>query len=602
MEMAVSGRRGLAAHLGQWSARCLVLSLVAASGALAQPAEPFRDSVDVEVVEIDVLVTDRKGHPVRGLKREDFELTVDGRSVEISNFFWSSIRDEAREWANRRNGGAGARLEPGRVDGGPGPSPLTVVLYLDDLNTYPAHRTRLLLQLKKAIEPWRRMNAQFMLAAFVDRLEVLVPPTRDVDALLQAAASRPKGQARALEAGGGRQRALREMILSDEVCEQTVCEPCVDNWGDLMAIARTFAYEESTRVAVASDGLADLVSTLAGVTGRKAVVYVSSGMPQRPGLSAFSYLVEQLCPPINSEIMRNLNDAAGEMLGSDEGSRFNRVSAHANANRVTIFAVDAAGLRANSGSGVSFSGRTSFGELQRPSPRNDSLYATNAQRGLFLLADETGGKALVNSNDLVDLLDDVTEQVSNTYSLGFLLTDRRPKQVRQVEVALARGAGTGRRLTYRRSFRDKTLEERLAERLLSFAYLGDGENPLGASLDFAPSTPLGQKPHGLIVEVAVPDGSVTSLPRHDGGQENGRLRLWMVAVEEEKGFRSTVRQTGVRVGGADGVPAISGAYRFEVDITLPEGAYELAVGVRDETTGVMSLLRDAVTVPLGPPD
>ena len=269
---------------------------------------------------------------------------------------------------------------------------------------------------------------------------------------------------------------------------------------------------------------------------------------------------------------------------------------------MTIFAVDAAGLRANSGSGVSFSGRTSFGELQRPSPRNDSLYATNAQRGLFLLADETGGKALVNSNDLVDLLDDVTEQVSNTYSLGFLLTDRRPKQVRQVEVALARGAGTGRRLTYRRSFRDKTLEERLAERLLSFAYLGDGENPLGASLDFAPSTPLGQKPHGLIVEVAVPDGSVTSLPRHDGGQENGRLRLWMVAVEEEKGFRSTVRQTGVRVGGADGVPAISGAYRFEVDITLPEGAYELAVGVRDETTGVMSLLRDAVTAPLAPPD
>ena len=184
----------------------------------------------------------------------------------------------------------------------------------------------------------------------------------------------------------------------------------------------------------------------------------------------------------------------------------------------------------------------------------------------------------------------------------FQLTDRRPKQVRQVEVALARGAGTGRRVTYRRSFRDKTLEERLAERLLSFAYLGEGENPLDASLDFAPSTPLGQKPHGLTVEVAVPDGSVTSLPRHDGGQENGRLRLWMVAVEEEKGFRSTVRQTGVRVGGADGVPAISGAYRFEVDITLPEGAYELAVGVRDETTGVMSLLRDAVTVPLAPPE
>ena len=426
MGMAVSGRRALAAHLGQWSVPCLVLSLVAASSALAQPAEPFRDSVDVEVVEIDVLVTDRKGRPVRGLKREDFELTVDRQSVEISNFFQSSVREESREWANRRSGGADARLEPQRIAGGAGPSPLTVVLYLDDLNTLPAHRTRLLLRLEEAIEPWRRMNAQFMLATFVDRLEILVPPTRDVDALLQAAASRPKGQARALEAGGGRQRALRGMILSDEACNgASICQPCVDNWGDLMAIARTFAYEESTRVAVASDGLADLVSTLAGVAGRKAVVYVSSGLPQQPGLSAFTYLVDQLCPPINSAIMRNHNDASGAMMSVDEGPRFNRVSAHANANRVTIFALDAAGLRANSGSGVSFSGRTSFGDLQRPSPSNDSLYATNAQRGLFLLADETGGKALVNSNDLVELLDDVTEQVSNTYSLGFHVGDDR---------------------------------------------------------------------------------------------------------------------------------------------------------------------------------
>ena len=51
-----------------------------------------------------------------------------------------------------------------------------------------------------------------------------------------------------------------------------------------------------------------------------------------------------------------------------------------------------------------------------------------------------------------------------------------------------------------------------------------------------------------------------------------------------------------------GVPSIAGAYRFEVDVTIPEGTYTVAAGVRDETTGVMSLVRKDVAVPLAPPE
>lgn len=578
-----------------WLALCLFLGFIAASAAPAQREAPFIDTVDVVVVEIDVQVSDRRGRPVRGLKREDFELTVDGWPVEVSNFLEYRLLGVPSRGAGANAGPPVDGREPG---GGKAPSvPLTIVLYMDDLNTHPAHRERLLRRLAETVEPLRSIDARFMLAAFDEYLKIIVPPTRDLDDLIEAAAVRTRRLKGAAQPQMARLRAIRSMVRNDEDCGLSPeCEPCEENWPELMAIARGFASGESRRVATAMDGLADLVTTLAGVGGRKAIVYVSSGLPQQSGLSAFTYLVDQLCPPISSEIMANHNDASGAMMSFNTAGRLNLVSAHANANRVTIFPLDAAGLRAASGD-ISLAGeRTELGGRAEPSLQNNSLFATNAQNGLFLLAEETGGKALVNSNDMSELLGEVSGEVSAGYSLGFLLGDRRPEQVRQVEVRLAEGAAKGRSVRYRRSFRDKTLEERLAERLLSVAYLGGEENPLGAGLRFAPSESGERKTHGVMVGVVVPEDSATLLPSAGGRQEGG-LRLWLLAVEEDKGIRTNVRQTMARVGGS-GVQATAGAYRFEVDVVVPEGAWNFAVGIRDEATGTLSLLRDAVAVPV----
>ena len=69
------------------------LALVAAvSLAQAQPpagetaGESFGERVDVEVVNVDVIVTDREDSRVLDLGRDDFELLVDGRPVAIEYF------------------------------------------------------------------------------------------------------------------------------------------------------------------------------------------------------------------------------------------------------------------------------------------------------------------------------------------------------------------------------------------------------------------------------------------------------------------------------------------------------------------------------------
>lgn len=53
---------------------------------LAQGAPPPQFRTGVNLVEVDVVVTDRSGAPVRGLRREDFEVTEDGKPVEVMTF------------------------------------------------------------------------------------------------------------------------------------------------------------------------------------------------------------------------------------------------------------------------------------------------------------------------------------------------------------------------------------------------------------------------------------------------------------------------------------------------------------------------------------
>ena len=561
---------------GSVPALALLLSLAGSATLPAQPSQTFIDTIDVQVVEVDVVVTDGKGRPINGLKREDFELYVDGEPVEITNFFESEILTQPAQPTDGSDTPT-AEAAPAATGYADDPAPLTIVLYMDDAHLFPPYRTRLLKRLKAAVEPWRSMNARFMLARFVNRLEVVVPPTRDLDAILEAAASRPKGLARAVQSQRSRQMVIQDLRRS------TSFGGC-QNIGQLLALARMHANEQATRAAIAADGLADLTSTLAGIPGKKAIVYVSDGLPQQPGLSVFLYIAEELCPNAPGIV----SEANSEAQQYDQSNRFRRISAHANANRVTFYMLDAAGIRTGLSQSMVF-------DRGGPSFSNDRLHWMNVQGGLHQLASETGGKALLNSNDMASLFEDVADQLASSYSLGFVPDERKLGAVRRLKVELAPNTANGRRVEYRRSYRDKTSDEQLAEQLMSVAYLGNSSNPLGVSVGLGQTTPREKKVHRLPVSITVPEEAV--LMRPGSGDPSGLLRLLLLAVEERKGGRTPVRQMTVEVGDSSDVAASDGVYRFEVAVSLPENDYQVVVGVRDETTGEISLIRESVTVP-----
>ena len=80
------------------SASCFACALIGAGfqfigsnlagmpNAAAQSGSSFSLRVDVDLVTIEVIALDKKGKPVRNLKKEDFQLYEDGKKQEILSF------------------------------------------------------------------------------------------------------------------------------------------------------------------------------------------------------------------------------------------------------------------------------------------------------------------------------------------------------------------------------------------------------------------------------------------------------------------------------------------------------------------------------------
>ena len=73
--------------MNRYSGTLLVSCALAAGSAFAQEsASGFGERVEVEVVNVDVVVTDRDGNRVTDLGREDFAIEIDGRTIPIDYF------------------------------------------------------------------------------------------------------------------------------------------------------------------------------------------------------------------------------------------------------------------------------------------------------------------------------------------------------------------------------------------------------------------------------------------------------------------------------------------------------------------------------------
>lgn len=180
-------------RLGWTTAVTLLGATVPLGGQEEALPDLFSDVIDVRVVNLEVVVTNRKGNRIRGLEASDFELLVDGEPVPIEYF---TEIDDGRALATSGHGTGVPSLEPDEPVG------TSYLIFVDDFSAIQQHRNRVL----------TRLQDDLGLLGPADRVAIVAYDGRDVTRVTDWTSS-PEGIRQALERARER-KALGLMYLA----------------------------------------------------------------------------------------------------------------------------------------------------------------------------------------------------------------------------------------------------------------------------------------------------------------------------------------------------------------------------------------------------
>lgn len=589
-----------AASILVWTAMSPV---VAQSERHTEPPGPgYFETVNVQVVNIDVYVTGADGRPVLGLEPDDFELRVDGRPVQISNFYAVELRDD--ELFVRRGGEVEAqplasppvgdprevdrlRREPAAI---PPEQALHVAIYVDNFNLTPFNRNRVLRELRVFIREQLRPEDRVMLASSDPGLNLRLPFTNDREQLNRTLLELEEVSAQRIHRNNERRDLIGNIVDVNNEFSREDRPGVVDavrrgqsiGGGANYARNQLMAYAGSVRndTNLSINALSRVVENLSAAPGRKALVYVADGIPMIAGEDIF-YFVEQLYERSVSLI---------EMGEYDLSRRFQQLAAGANANRTSFYTIDARGLTVLSQSTVAAQTAGAPGQASLI----DQIQVTNLQAPLQLMAEETGGRAVINANRVMPDLLKIADDFRNYYSLGYMPTIADTGRYHPIDVRW-KNKPRGASVRFRRGYRSKTVESQMIEGTQSALNLNMQENPLGVRVDSLPAKRRSDGNYDVPIIVEVPWKELVLIPRE--GVHHGRIELWLAAKDERDRSTEPHRTELTIAVPEDRISEIeNGSWRYGLEVTMEAGYHDIGVGLRDDIGGRQSFLRGGIDV------
>ncbi len=549
---------------------CLLLTGLLAVEAAGQAQAPVV-RVTTRLVQVNVIVRDKKGEPVTGLKREDFVLQDNGKDQPIRLFAMESVK--AAKSATARP----ANLFTNRPDLDAEIPSLTVIL-IDGLNTRIEDQIYAKAQLTKFLQQLAPSD-RVALYTMGGRLRLIHDFSNDTASLLKTVASYQTTGSRSIEAARAEEPAIR--VEARDPFAATMQQFANGMQEALEATANLYT---ATRIVDSLRAIEGIANRLAGVPGRKSLIWLSGGFPLRIGLS-------------NAGLNINYRNFAPDM------ERTSRAVSNAN---LAIYPVDARGLMTPQGASESLSAASTAGAVRNPNlgpairpgtPGIDlagrieeqaSNAALDARFTMNELAERTGGRAFYETNDINRAIRRAVDDGQVSYVLAYAPNHEQWNgQFRELKVKVNK---PGLEIQHRRGY-------------IAFPEEKHDDNDRRAALGKAASSPVTSSVLGLKVRYIPgpqPEAPITlgleMDPKEIGfeqkeGRYAGFLDLFFVMrTAEGQVLLSEHQPADLTLAPKDYESMLKTGIGISARFQMPPSTAQIRVVVRDMATGAVGSL------------
>jgi VWFA-related protein len=531
----------------------------------AAPAKMYKFEASTQLVVEDLIIKDKSGEPVKGLKASDFVVTEDGKPQKVEFVEFQKLEEAAAPMPQQAEGPKQLEM---RNDQPPPAKPVTanqiapekpgdikykdkrlMVMFFDMTSMPLADQIRAQTAAQKFLKTQMTKSDLMAIMTFSSEIKVVEDFTDDRDQLLKDVKSLTIGE------GQGFEETNNDDAASDD--------------------AAAFSQDDTEFNIFNTDrqlsALETAVKMLGSLNEKKALVYFASGM-QRNGADNQA----QLQATINAAIRSN----------------------------VSFYPIDARGLQASA----------PLGDATKASPGGAGMYTGSSARSrqsnfqgqqetLYTLAADTGGKALLDNNDLAVGIVQAQKDVSSYYILGYYTTnDKLDGRFRTIKITLKDQAVQARisKFDYRRGyFAGKNFKQFTStdkERQLSEALMmGDPITDLDITME-VDYFRLARDRYFVPVAAKIP-GSELELARH-GGAETTTIDFIGVIKDSAGKQVANVRDfINFKLKDASAAQVTKRPIEYDSGFTLPPGNYSLRFVARENTTGKIGTYYTEFVVP-----
>ena len=555
-----------------------VIAVAVSIAAIATAQQGYFETFEVRLHNLDVVVTDAKGNPVRGLTKDDFIVTEDGVPKMVTNF---SVYDEGTSRVSSVN----AQAAPAAVEAQPQmveakAPPRRFVFFVDDMAVQQNARQTLI------------RNA----TGLVDQM-------REGDL---ATVIRPTGANRVAQDYTTDRNAVRKVLT--EAIESCTIRGDAPGLQEMLQLSHSlglannndernhakgvYAQQVRDRVQQRLSQLRAVIGSTAGLEGRKVLLVITAGLPSYPGRDAIDF---------EAQMKGEVRQVTEWGQTGDFRPIIDELARTAASHGVTIYGLEpevpvALGVQKSAMS------RT-VGSTQRKRPgilvmKDDEptvQHVAGSQilptqmlpellhyRGetLTSLTERTGGKWFRGTGTIDDVFRQVASDLRVYYSLAYRATGTRDKP-RRIEVRIRNRPEL--RARTRTEVVDRSTEREMGDITFANLLFPRDLNELNIAVT-AGQPAVNGRACTVPLDVVIPLEKMT-FAQVEGGQFASVADIHFAAAGLMNTFTTSGRhRQNIEISEEQHAARAGVTTRFKTGIQVPKGRTRIAVGVMDEAS------------------